>query len=120
MSVIDQGVVGYMCDNNNNYPYAMTSMRILTGSCTDMQLYLNDGSNRDDAWLIYPGYKVVLYTATGYGGNSKVIDNSTGLSLRMYKLHSNQNKTQSFKAYYKNSVLEANHLNSHYISIDGP
>jgi hypothetical protein len=85
-----------------------------------MNTYLNSGGGRDDAWLIYPGYKVTLYTAINYGGNALLIDNSTGLHLIMYKLHSNQNKTQSFRAYYKDSLLEANHIASHYASITGP
>lgn len=103
-SVIDQGIVGYMCDNGNNYPFAMNSMRIIIGSCSNMVDHFNIGHERDDAWLILPGYKLVVYRRTSYGGdNPATLDNSDGQYPKMFILTSQKNRTKSFKAYYKGS-----------------
>ena len=100
-SVTDQGIVGYMADNGDNYPYMMSSMRIITGSCSNMGQHFNLSYAADDAWLIHPGYKVILYRAVNYGGTYVTLDNTAGLYVKMFNLTSYQNHTYSFKAYYK-------------------
>lgn len=101
-SVTDQGIVGYMCDNGNDYPFTMNSMRIIIGSCPHMDNYFNSGHEKDDAWLILPGYKVVLYRYTNYSGAvPSTLDNTEGEYPKMFVLLSRANKTKSFKAYYK-------------------
>lgn len=101
-SVTDQGIVGYMCNNGNSYPYKMGDMRMIIGSCTNMDEFLNGGNECDDAWLILPGYKVVLYRYTGYSGTyPSTLDNTAGQYPKMFKLNDHVNKTKSFKSYYK-------------------
>lgn len=101
-SVTDQGIVGYMCDSDNTYPYSMSVMRIITGSCSDMASNFYAGAGRDDAWLIHPGYKVSLY---GSNGNLRHdLDNTTGLYVKMYYMDIHRNLTHSFKAFYKTNT----------------
>ena len=66
--------------------------------------YFNNGNEVDDAWLIHPGYKVVLYRWTGFAGaNPATLDNSNGQYPKMFVLTQQKNRTKSFKAYYKGS-----------------
>ena len=94
-SVTDQGIVGYMCNNGNSYPFAMNSMRIIIGSCSDMVSDFNSGHEIDDAWLILPGYKVVLYRRTGYSGDQPAtLDNTEGEYPKMFVLTNQKNRTK--------------------------
>ena len=121
-SVTDQGIVGYMCDNGDNYPYFMGAMRIMTGSCSNMGLYFNLPYLADDAWLIHPGYKVILCRAVDYGGSTATLDNSNGLYVKMFKLSTNQNHTLSFKSYYKGGLQmpDMNSQDLYKTNIAGP
>ena len=101
-SVTDQGIVGYMFDNGNAYPYYMPSARIITGSCNHMGSHFADGAGKDDAWLIFPGYTVTLYTGYNRSGNSFQLDNRGGDYPKMF--HLKGNKTYSFAAHYKSGV----------------
>lgn len=121
-SVTDQGIVGYMCNTGNNYPYNMGNMRIITGSCANMNDNFNNGDNLDDAYLIHPGYKVVLYRSSNYSGNTVTLDNTNGQYLKMFKLSSNTNKTSSFKSYYKggNELPDMSSSEMYVTGIVGP
>ena len=107
-SVTDQGIVGYMIYNGNPYPYFMPGARIITGSSTYMYEHFATGYDMDDGWLIYPGYKVQLYTKAGFrdtkdnSNNFVTLDNTDGDYPKMFHLTSNNNRTRSFAAYYKN------------------
>ena len=126
-SVTDQGIVGYMIDNGNPYPYYMPSARIITGSSTYMYADFATGHDKDDAWLIYPGYKVQLYTKAHFTDNNNnannfaTLDNTGGDYPKMFHLTSQYNRTRSFAAYYKNgSRLPDINSATHYAWVAGP
>ena len=120
-SVTDQGIVGYMMNTTNDYPYQMGSTRIITGSCDNMNTYFASGGGQDDGWLIFPGYKVILYRYNGYTGNSVELDNRGGDYPTAFNISPNQNHTNSFKAYYKNgSILPQIYDSRLYTTIAGP
>ena len=119
-SVTDQGIVGYMMNTTNTKPYQMNGTRIITGSCDNMNTYFASGGGQDDGWLIFPGYKVILYRGYNYSGNSFELDNTDGDYPRAFFL-SNRNRTNSFKAYYKNgSILPLIYDSRLYATITGP
>ena len=126
-SVTDQGIVGYMIDNGNPYPYFMPGARIITGSSTNMYEHFATGQDKDDGWLIYPGYKVQLYTNedfkdnNGISNNFVTLDNTDGDYPKMFRLTSQYNRTESFAAYYKNgSRLPDISSKTHYATVAGP
>lgn len=102
-SVIDTGLVGFMFNSSSSYPYLMSEARIITGSCASMTNNFAGGSDIDDAWLVFPGYKLILYDLAGHdvSGGTKEIDNTQGQYPKMFHFTQNINKTASFKAFYK-------------------
>ena len=115
-SVTDQGIVGWMIDSQLPYPYYMNNARIITGSCANMDSHFADGKEKDDAWLILPGYKVKLYIKIDFGispagdGGVATLDNTAGDYPKMFRIVKNstgswnRNRTKSFEAFYKDDV----------------
>lgn len=62
--------------------------------------------NTDDYYAVLPGFKLVVYTTTGYSGNTTTFDNTYGTIIKIYTLSSSYlNTGNSCKLYYKNSEL---------------
>lgn len=56
----------------------------------------------DDNWLVMPGFKLVVYTSTSFGGTSTTYDNTTG--FRPVRYYASRN-TNSIRLYFNNVEL---------------
>ena len=65
-------------------------------SITNMSNHLND--NADDAYLVLPGYKLILYDNFNYINQTQVIDNMSGTSP-LYAIPTYPNTTSSLKLF---------------------
>ncbi len=93
------GIAGFMYDiAESNFREGSSPSLVITNSVSDM------GGNRDDVWVVFPGYKIVLYKNTNYGGQTATLDNFSGTRPGIYKFaNSGWNLTKSFKVYYGNA-----------------
>lgn len=111
MSVLNHGIVGFMCSGDQNTIIQLKDMCIILGSITDLEKhYRNQGGsgngikNIDDQWILFPGYKIEIYNGSDYTGNSVVLDNTNNDHVKIFNLNSNQRRTNSLKAYYRDNT----------------
>ena len=84
--------------NNTNGPYKLLNMPMFPGaylidavaqgslpifySVSDLRTYPgSETQDSDDAVLVMPGFKLILWRDTGYAGNYVAIDNTTGTTI---------------------------------------
>jgi hypothetical protein len=60
-------------------------------------------NDSDNAVLVYPKYKIILYTNINYGGTSLTIDNTNGLK---HIFTTGLNAATSWRVYYDNIEIE--------------
>jgi hypothetical protein len=66
-------------------------------------------SDTDDSYIVYPGYKLIVYFNDGYGGTSGTIDNYTGTTptyINSSNLYNNVNQINSCRLFYLNDSNE--------------
>ncbi len=91
-----------MIDNGNGFypiPCSLTSY-----------IGMND---RDDAYILYPGYKIVIYKDGAYGGSSVTFDNTAGTVPTTYLMSGTPvgaNNGSSSKLYYLENEVTINGL----------
>jgi hypothetical protein len=64
-----------------------------------------DISDVDDYWIVMPGYKIVVYSLSGYTGTLLLTgDNSTGASQVTFKI-SSPNNASSIQLYFRGTLI---------------
>lgn len=95
--IVSLFIGAYMLNGSRNAGYEWHPI-----SCS--QYHLRNPDN-DDVWVVYPGYKIVIYANDGYGGSSYTINNYSG-SSPSYVESSSANNANSVKLYYLNDSNE--------------
>lgn len=66
----------------------------------------------DDAWIVYPGFSVILYNANNYSGTTlATVDNTNGtspISLASTDIYGGNNSVRSCRISYRGTQLNLN------------
>lgn len=128
--MFNHGIAGFMCNGGNHTIIHMSQMHIILGTSHDLKTNYRVGGSGggledlDEQYIIFPGYKVECYADISFGGtNIATLDNTNGTNVKIFNFSSNNNKTSSLKAYYKNVEMpEINNDSSstYFEDISGP
>jgi hypothetical protein len=75
-------------------------------TCSQYKLKVADV---DDIYVVYPGYKLIVYFNDGYSGQSAIINNYTGTTptyIDSVSLYGSNNAINSCRLYYLNDSTE--------------
>jgi hypothetical protein len=73
---------------------------------TDHRIWMD---NKDNSYLVMPGYRLVVYTSTSYGGDYTDADNTFG-EVILYKASSNPDEGKSCKLYFNYTSAKPNEI----------
>lgn len=107
----------------SNYYPCFPGCYLFVNNKTAIPLYtsnsiLNFCFQQDGSWWVLPGFKIIIYTASNYGGTSFVIDNTYGFN-NMCKMSDNPNTAVSMKLYYKGQqIIDRGTIDTLYYTLD--
>lgn len=55
--------------------------------------------DKDDAWIVTPGYRIIIYKDPNFAGNTLTLDNTGGTSARTWFFTARENQTNSVKVF---------------------
>ena len=83
------------------------------GSLSNYDIPYNSG-DADNFYLVLPGFKIVVYINSNYGGDSSTCDNTSGSQIKKYQLNSHPDQGSSCRLYYNNIELSNVYDNTNY------
>lgn len=77
--------------------------------CSIFQLNIFSQADTEDGWILYPGWKVIVYREAGYSNETYTVDNTNGTSMLSYQVDPNlNNHAVSVRVYFRGVEFRLN------------